>query len=115
MGTHDPHELYDDPEALRDLMRRSTRKAMDEHARRERERYERGRRRFQNIGIALLVAIGGALWLLLTEMQRVALSNGRLIDATPSWAWLVWLAYAITVVIFCNVAFDRDDHRSPER
>lgn len=109
------HELYDDPEALRDLMRRASRGAMDEHARLERQREERARRRFQNIGLALLIALGGALWLLLSEMQEVALSNGRVLDATPSWVWLVWLAYVVTVVIFCNVAFDRDDNRSPER
>lgn len=115
MERHPDREIYDDPEALRDLMRRSTRAAMDEHARRERERLDRGRRRFQSIGLALLIALGGALWLMLSDMQRVALANGRVLDATPSWVWLVWLAYVVTVVIFCNVAFDRDDHRSPER
>lgn len=76
------------------------------------QRIERARRRFQLGGIALLVLLGSALWLLLKTMRDTAQVNGRLVDAEPT-LWFAWLGYFFLVLVFYLVAFDRDDLAHP--
>lgn len=73
----------------------------------------RARTALQVGGTVLLVALGGALWLLLSAYQRLALEHGSGRDAAPPWAWLVWGAYILLVVVFHAVAWDRDDLAPP--